>query len=179
MGERVVIDASVAIAYLRNEISSPAVKAALADWARVSAELLVPSHFWIEVSNSLIRRHAQPPAAVVENFVDLDALAIRTIDPDRPLLLLAIDQMVRHGLSAYDAMYLSLALATDSRLATLDRRLADAAGASGLLIGAADQGLAEERAPYRVPSNAYAGWAHTAAVGAHIAQLRQRTSTET
>jgi len=61
----------------------------------------------LDVSNALMRRHARPPADVVEALVYVDELGVRTIEPARPLLLLAIDQMVRSGLSAYDAMYLA------------------------------------------------------------------------
>ncbi len=107
MADRVVVDASVGLAYLRDEVGTAAARAAVAAWSDSATELLVPSHFWIEVTNSLVRRHAHPPSAVVEHFVDLDVLGVRTVEIDRPLLLLAIDQMVRSGLSAYDAMYLA------------------------------------------------------------------------
>jgi predicted nucleic acid-binding protein len=176
LADRVVIDASVALAYLREEVGTAAARAAVATWTDSSTELLVPSHFWIEVTNSLVRRHAQPPSAVVEHFFDLDVLGVRTVEPDRPALLLAIDQMVRSGLSAYDAMYLALALSMDARLATLDRRLAEAAGEAGMLIGSSGKGLAESRAAYSAPRETYAGWSHSAIVGAHIAELRRRAA---
>jgi len=178
LDDRVVIDASVALAYLREEVGTAAAKAAVAAWTDSSTELLVPSHFWIEVTNSLVRRHSQPPSAVVEHFVDLDVIGVRTVEPDRPALLLAIDQMVRSDLSAYDAMYLALALSMDARLATLDRRLAVAAGEQGVLIGSSGKGLAERRAAYSAPRETYAGWSHSAIVGAHIAELRRRALPE-
>jgi len=178
LADRVVIDASVALAYLREEVGTAAAKAAVAAWTDSSTELLVPSHFWIEVTNSLVRRHSQPPSAVVEHFVDLDVIGVRTVEPDRPALLLAIDQMVRSDLSAYDAMYLALALSMDARLATLDRRLAVAAGEQGVLIGSSGKGLAERRAAYSAPRETYAGWSHSAIVGAHIAELRRRALPE-
>lgn len=118
-----------------------------------------------------------PPDEVVGHLVDLNHLGLRTIEGDRPLLLLAMDQMVRSGLSAYDAMYLALALSTDSRSATLDRRLAAAAGEAAMLIG--PSGVSETRAEYRFGNDAYAGWSQTAVVGAHIAELRRRALAET
>lgn len=172
-----MVDASVAVAFLRDEIGTPPARAAVATWAETSRELLVPSHFWLELGNVLVGRYRQPPTVVVEHFVDLDALGIRTIEPDRPLLLLAIDEMLRFRLSAYDAIYLALALSTDSKLATLDRRLAEAAGDAGLLIGSG--GVSESLVGYQTASEDYTGWAHTAAVGAHIAELRRRTLAET
>lgn len=179
LADRVVVDASVGLAYLRDEVGTAAARAAMAAWIDSSTELLVPSHFWIEVTNSLVRRHAQPPSTVVEHFVDLDVLGLRTVEPDRPLLLLAIDQMVRSGLSAYDAMYLAVALSMEARLATLDRRLAEAAGEEGILIGSPDKGVAENRGVYRSTGQTYAGWSHSAIVGAHIAELRRRATAGT
>lgn len=175
MADRVVVDASFALAYLLDESGTPAARAAVALWSGSSANLLVPSHFWIEVTNALVRRRALSPADVVAEFVDLDDLGLTTIEPDRPLLLLAIDQMVRSGLSAYDAIYLALALSTDARLATLDRRLAEAAGDVGILVGSDGTGrISDERATYGAGRETYVGWAHTAVVGAHIAELRRK-----
>ena len=179
MADRVVIDASVALAYLMDEIGSPHARAALKVWAERSVELIAPSHFWLEVSNVLAGRYELPPPAVVEHFVDLDDLGIRTIEPDRPLLLLAIDQMVRHGLSAYHAIYLALALSTDAQLATVDRRLAFAAGDLGQLIGpGGPRRLAEAGAAYGSDRPDYSGWSRTAIVGRHIAELRRQALAE-
>jgi len=169
----------VALACLRNEVGTAAARAAVAGWNDSSTELLVPSHFWIEVTNTLIRRHARPPADVVEALVYLDELGVRTDEPDRPQLLLAIDHMVRAGLSAYDAMYLALALSMDARLATLDRRLAEAAGEAGLLIGPAGKGLAESLGGYCSTRETHAGWSYSAIVGAHIAELRRKAAAGT
>jgi predicted nucleic acid-binding protein len=172
VADRVVVDASVAVAYLRSEVATVQVQAALTAWQSAPADLLVPSHFWIEVANVLVGRRKVAPDQAIAAFVDLDGLGLRTIEPDRPLLLLAIDRMVRFGLSAYDAIYLALALSTDSKLATLDRRLAEAAGDAAWLIGSS--GVSESRAPYETDRPDYTGWAHTAVVGAHIAELRKK-----
>lgn len=175
VADRVVIDASVALAYLTPEVGSQAAKDAITGWLGSATELLVPSHFWLEVTNRLARRSGVDPQEVVAMFVDLDLLALTTVELNRPLLLLVIDQMVRSGLTAYDAIYLALALSTDSQLATLDQRLAAAAGDVGLLIGSdRGHGLAESRAAYRPTNEQYTGWTHSAVVGAHIADLRRR-----
>lgn len=47
-------------------------------------------------------------------------------------MLLALDAMGRHGLSAYDAAYLALAESEDGELLTFDRRLAAAAGSRAM-----------------------------------------------
>lgn len=177
MAERLVVDASVALAYVLDEVGTPAAHEAVRQWISTSADLLVPSHFWIEITHVLGRRRGFSPAAVVAELVDLDQWDLRTVEVDRPLLLLALDQMVRSGLTAYDAIYLALALSTQARLATLDRRLAEAAGDIGILIGSAGAGrISEQRAEYRI--SPYDGWAHTAVVGAHIAELRRQALAE-
>ena len=136
---------------------------------------MVPSHFWLEVTNSLIRRHGYLPSQVVEDLVNLDGLHLQSIDLDRPLLLLVIDPMAEFGLSAYDGIYLALARATGSRLATLDARLATAAGELGLLLtGEEPRRLSETAAEYGSGNPAAAAWAHSAVVGAEIARLRRQ-----
>jgi predicted nucleic acid-binding protein len=173
VSERFVIDASVAIASLRDERYSSPVRTALRRWSTSGIELFVHSHFWLEVTNSLIRRHGYLPSQVVEDLVNLDRLGLQTIELDRPLLLLAMDPMVEFGLSAYDAVYLALARATGSRLATLDARLAAAGGAIGLLLtGEEPRRLSETPATYRSAA-LDPGWAHSAVVGAEIARLRR------
>lgn len=176
MADRVVVDASVALAYLRSEVGSVLARDAIVGWSASNVELLVPAHFWIEVTHVLGRHRGFHPADVLADYVNLDHLGLQTIELDRPMLLLALDQMARSGLSAYDAVYLALALSTESVLATLDRRLAEAAGHIGLLIGVPGAGrISDQRAEYRVSK--YDGWAHTATVGHHIAELRLRALT--
>lgn len=178
MADRLVIDASVALALLREEAGSGRVKALLSSWSMAQYELLVPSHFWLEVSNSLIRRHRWSGEEVVEGLVRLDEVGLLTIALDRPMLLFALERMASLRLSAYDAVYLCLAIAEDARLATLDGALAAAAGDLGVVVGD-DQGrrLSESTTPYqRTPlADAASTWSRSAVVGAHIAELRRRT----
>jgi predicted nucleic acid-binding protein len=175
MPDRVVIDASAALAAVLDEPAGPAVNAAVQAWSVTGIRLLVPTHFWLEVANVLVRRYHGTPGVVTERLVVLDQLGIETIPTDRPMLLLALDAMERFGLSAYDAIYLALAQSTDARLATLDRRLASAAGPQGLLIGSdRPTRLAEEQAAYAASPSPRPTWARSAVVGAHIAELRRR-----
>jgi predicted nucleic acid-binding protein len=169
--ERVVLDASVAIARLRKEEGSDTVRRALRTWAAAGTVLFVPSMLWVEVLNALVRRHSWDAAAVAEGFLVLDGLGITTVEVDRPLLLLAASEMEMYGLSGYDAVYLALALAMDARLATLDDRLAHAAGDRAVHVGGGRRSISEPHVPYARPA-ALAAWAHSAIVGAHLAELR-------
>lgn len=176
--DRVVIDASVAIAFLREEVHSQRVRTALAGWAAHGATLLVPAHFWLELANVLIRRRALSPAEALEGLLELDRLGLQTVETDRPTLLLAMDQMARFGLSAYDAINVAVALSSGSQLATLDARLAAAAGERGLLLSDEQPGrLSESAALYRESGATDPGWAHSAVVCAEMARLRRELAT--
>jgi len=174
MTERVVIDASIAVPLVVSESATPTVSRLIRPWAESATELIVPFQFWLELSNVLGRRHRRPPEATIEVLVLLDGLGLRTLEADRPLLLLAIDAMARHELSAYDALYLALAQSTYAGLATLDRRLAAAASAEGLSVQPADdERLAETRVAYASDGPLEPLWLRSAAVGRHIAELRR------
>ena len=186
MSDPIVIDASVGIARVRPEIASPPVRLAFREWAALGVRLVVPSHFWIEVLNSLGKRHRMTLPEIAEAFHELDGVALETVEVDRPLLLAASALIAGHDLTAYDACYLALAEMLDAPLATLDRKLAEAAGGRGDLIEEArgPRPLSESVAPYGseasigssrpkpTPGDAHAGrWP---GFGAYIAELRAR-----
>lgn len=169
-----VIDASVAIGLVRSEATSAEASTALARHRSAGGRLLAPSVMWLEVLNSLGRRHRLPPAAIMEDLAELDAIGIETIELDRPMLLLALDAVARHGLTAYDAAYLALADASDAQLLTADGLLAAAAGDRAILLGGggAEPGIRETIAVYRLP-----GWASWPGAAAYLHELRSRLST--
>ena len=55
----VVVDASVALTLVVSEAGSGSVRDQLRAWRRAGVDLHVPAHFWLEVGNSLMRRHAR------------------------------------------------------------------------------------------------------------------------
>ena len=140
VGESVVVDASVGLAYVRDEVTSAAVDRAVAAWSRAGARLVVPAVFWLEVVNVLGTKHRYRAAQAAEALRELDELGLETVEIGRPELLLVADAVERHRLPAYDATYLVLARQLGAPLATLDRQLAAAAGPLGMLLG-------EERGP--------------------------------
>jgi len=166
----VVIDASVGIPIVRHEATTATVSRLLHEPPYDGARFLVPSLFWLEVLNVLVRRYRLTPAAVLEALVELDAAEIETLEIDRPMLLLAMDAVIRHGLTAYDAAYLALAEAADAKLLTADVRLASAAGARAHLIGPGTS-MAEPRATYEM-----ADWASWPGAAAYLKTLRTRAS---
>ena len=145
MADRLVLDASAAIAILRNEAEAANIREALAEHA--DASRWVPSLFWSEVTNVLIRRYAFDEAEVAEAVRTIDNLGLETVESDRAALLASTALAVQHGLSVYDASYLALVERLDARLLTLDDRLASAAGDRAM---PARRGIRESRPAYRL-----------------------------
>ncbi len=122
----VVLDASGPMAWLLRQAERPLMIAAMRSWAATDTRVLVPDHFWLEVSNPLMRRHGWTSDAVMAGLRDIDAISPQTITVDRPVLLLALDLAERHRLTTYDASYAALAQVTGGTLATFDQALREA-----------------------------------------------------
>ena len=125
----VVVDASVIVDMLLLE---PRAAAAWQAWLGVERMLLAPPIVWFEVVNALVRRRKMPSETAMARVDLLFKAGLDTADRGYGGLATAADLAARHGLSAYDASYLALAIEIDAELATLDRDLARAAVAEGV-----------------------------------------------
>jgi len=163
----IVLDASAAIALIRSEDGEQAITAQLSRLRISGGRLLVPDHFWIELTNVFINRYAASPGEAVQILREVDELGVESMRTERALVLHAIEIQHRHRLSAYDATYLALAESEDARLLTLDVKLAAAAGERAIrLDGMPPHRLAEAATEYgRDPID----WAR---FGPYLAQLR-------
>jgi predicted nucleic acid-binding protein len=161
-----VVDASAAVAFSARQERSDDVERALEGWRSGGHQIVVPPHFWLEVINALSGRGRWTGAAVLEALVELERLGMTTVRLDRPLVLLALDLVERHGLISYDAAYLALAIQRDARLLTLDRRLAAAAGPRLLPIGS--HGVSESPPAYERSVT----WPNYRGASAFLAKLR-------
>lgn len=177
----VVVDASGPLAWLLDQDERPIFVLGLRRWASRGVRLLVPEHFWLEITNPLIRRHGWSTAEVAAGLRELDALTLQVVTPDRPLLLLATELAERHGLTTYDAMYGALAEVTGATLATFDRELRRAFP-SQLEPGfgeAPPLGVHEAPAPYRTERpDRPAGWTDWSEIGSYLGVLRRRAIAE-
>jgi predicted nucleic acid-binding protein len=128
-----VLDSSVTMAWVLRDEQSAQADAALEQVAEIGG--IAPALWWVEVRNVLViaecrgRLTQEETAAAVQA---IDALGIHLDHaPDNASLL----RLARtHGLSAYDALYLELAVRQQRPLATLDRKLSVAAQAEGIAL---------------------------------------------
>lgn len=163
-----VLDASAAIAIVRDENDGSWMRRLLHERIRSSGRVIVPNTFWHEVVNVLARRYRYGADDILEALATLDAVGVTTVEIGRPGLLLVIDSAVNHGLSAYDAVYLALAESTDAELLTLDRALASAAGDRDVPLP--NDGIREQAQPYRLEP-----WITWDEAPAYLAAVREVT----
>lgn len=167
-GTSLVLDASAAIAQVTGDATAPEASRLLARAVAFGTTLVVPPFFWLELINVLARRYQLLSGELMARVAELDELGVETVPQERPELLLVIDVVERHGLSAYDASYLALAQTIDGRLMTADRRLAAAAGDRAILLGASGE-VRESVAEYAAPE-----WMSWPSVDAYLEGMRRR-----
>jgi predicted nucleic acid-binding protein len=135
-GKRFVLDASVAVAWCFADESTEFTEGVL-DLLSAGAEALVPGVWPLEVANALLvaeRRKRITVAQVMGQLRRIGGLAISVVALAPPGTFELVVPIARqHGLSAYDAAYLELALAHGLPLATLDEALGRAAEGSGII----------------------------------------------
>ncbi len=140
----VVVDASIGVTLTQQEAQSGSAREALAALDAAGLRFVVPALFWLEVVNAL-RRRGTDAETITESVYELRQLGLESRELDEPLLLLTIDLVVRHRLTAYDALYLALAEATGARLLTADANLAAAAPDRTILVRADTERRGEHR----------------------------------
>jgi predicted nucleic acid-binding protein len=132
----IVLDASMTLAWLFPRLD-PA-EASLADQALDkldNEEFIVPAIWYGEVANGLLRGERKGLITVSQAtafLADLDIADIETEDESpkyRQSFVLTLARI--YSLSAYDAMYMELALRRGEPLATFDRQLAEATRKAG------------------------------------------------
>jgi predicted nucleic acid-binding protein len=130
---RFVLDGSICLAWFFQNESSPYADGVARLLASSSA--VVPSLWALEIANVLVmgerrRRSTSEQAAVF--LSRLSGLPIVIDDPTAQMAWSGTMALARdHGISAYDAAYLELAIREGLPLATLDKQLRDAVARIG------------------------------------------------
>lgn len=124
-----IIDASALIAWVMPDETGLDLDRALA----VHNDVIAPWLLWIELRNILLvsERRGRLSAGMAEQIIEpLEGLGI-LLDTS-PSSQVVMELSRRHGLTAYDAVYLECALRHGGVLATLDQPLSRAAKAEGV-----------------------------------------------
>ncbi|RRH96690.1 PIN domain-containing protein [Mesorhizobium tamadayense] len=127
-----ILDASIAAAWLLPEEHSQAAEALVGG---LGGACPVPSLFWHEIRSILLvarRRGRIDGGDALAALGRLRRLPLEDAGPGADASVMALAEA--HGLSAYDAVYLALALEQSLPLATLDRKLAAAAHGEGVVV---------------------------------------------
>ena len=140
----VVFDCSVTLAWFLKDERTAFTDAAFE--LLESAECWVPYLWRLEFPNALLmaerRRRVgrEQRLEILDNAAQLSLRTDQTIPDIRTLSALAD----RRGLTVYDASYLELAARSNSDLITLDRTLAQAAAAEGVVVQAPGRSTAAQ-----------------------------------
>lgn len=166
---RATVDASTVIAYLLDEPRPDWVDETVGAARQGALVLVAPSLLWLEVGNYLVRATSMPDEFALEAMLRIETFGIELVEVSRPVRLRALALAREHGLTMYDAVYLTVAEATAAPLLTLDGQLARAAESMGL--GREGNGrVSEPRASY--PGRAV-DLTSLAAIGAALAEMRR------
>jgi predicted nucleic acid-binding protein len=134
--EIIVLDASVALTWCYPDEHSAFAYKVLDQLEHRRA--IVPSLWAVEIANALVvgERRLRLTASAVAHFLELlGGLAIETDMQTAPRALTTTRQLARdHNLSAYDAIYLELAMREGLMLATLDTQLKSVAKSAGVKL---------------------------------------------
>lgn len=136
-----VVDASIALAWYFKDEVSPLAMAAFE--ASNSMRIVVPSHWYFEVSNGMLmgERKGRMELSDVGPFVS--RLSDLMIEIDVAPVTSAMTQILPiardYQLTVYDALYLELAGRHALQLATLDADLASAARRAGIALFTGDE----------------------------------------
>jgi predicted nucleic acid-binding protein len=127
-----VLDASLALEWF----TTGAQPSALAKRSLFEDHVAIVPHLWrFEVTNVLTTWRRRGDITDAESAVimrDLMKLPFATVDEGDPEMIVAA--ALTHGLSAYDATYLRIAMLTGSPIATLDKALMKAATEMGITL---------------------------------------------
>lgn len=120
-----IVDASVIAKRLVLEPDTDKAKVLFSDWGRGELEILAPAILPAEVASMLwkrARRTLLSASAAEELFREFTAFHI-PLWPIEDLAELALTLALRNGHSAYDGLYVALAIKTGWDLVTADERL--------------------------------------------------------
>jgi predicted nucleic acid-binding protein len=128
-----VVDASLVIKWFVPEINAEAAR----QWLEASHDYVAPDLLFAEIGNVVwkkVRRKELSEAEARQLVTDLPRLAVETV-ATRSLLQDALAVALTAGITAYDAMYLTLAVRLETQVITGDQRFVDEVARHQALAG--------------------------------------------
>ena len=133
-----VLDGSAALGLLLPDENQTAAARRLRAALETAVGVHVPAHWWVEMANGILmaeRRKRLTQALGMEVLALLPALKVATDGEPMAQSVAATAALARqHGLTAYDASYLELAIRRGAILASQDRDLLKAAQVCGIEV---------------------------------------------
>lgn len=133
-----VIDGSAALGLLLPDENKTPASRKLIEILASGVAVHVPAHWWAELTNGVVmaeRRKRLTQAEGMELLSLIPSLGVKTDDETEKRLVSDSAALARqHGLTAYDAAYLELAIRRGAVLASQDKALIQAAQACGVEI---------------------------------------------
>lgn len=129
----IVIDNSVVLCWCLADESDPVADRAMRRVVEDGA--VVPGIWWYELRNALVvneRRGRLDVADTVAILTDLGQMPVAVDQEHDEVMILSLAR--RHALSVYDAAYIEVALRRGLPMASLDRRLGQAAAARHIAL---------------------------------------------
>jgi predicted nucleic acid-binding protein len=135
---RFVLDASIVLTWCFPDEKAQKAQE-ISERIATGARATVPPFWRHEVLNALLvgeRRKRLTPELIQAFIVDLDRLPVDVDEPVASSIVFEITQSLcrKHGLTAYDAAYLEIAIRESCALATVDEDLKRAAMAEGIEV---------------------------------------------
>jgi len=128
---RIILDASIALAYLLREQGYEAIEEQLSHWSREGIEICVPAFFFSEVMNGIRRSVVRNLMQETEGdtaFHSLELFPARSLATPQPFEHAWNLAKSFHLPATYDAEYMALAERESSEFWTSDRRLINSLG---------------------------------------------------
>jgi predicted nucleic acid-binding protein len=133
---QILVDASIALSWCFENECTPATNAALKHLQEYDS--IVPQYFWLELANAILQSEKSGRVTGDEAAEFIALIADLQIELDENQELCAFTEIRarahQQDLTAYDALYLDLALRRRLPLATLDTALIRAAGCTGVYL---------------------------------------------
>lgn len=133
--KRFVLDASVALSWFIDEPTDPYAERVRRLLLQGNSAL-VPAVWPLEIANGFLtteRRGLSSPSETAEMLAELDVI-LRSLEVNNAFISVRriVESARRANLTAYDTTYLDLAREQQLAIATLDRRLSEAARLAGV-----------------------------------------------